>query len=243
MLGIKQENIFIEDLREEFVSRLRVPDVPRQRGLRRHLPARDVDRASADRQEADRDRARDRRGRRLPRRDRQGQRPGPLRTHLLRARARHQDHRTVARVGVQGPRGSDRVRAHEPDPGRQGQGRREPVLGRRQPAALLVGRQSAGRPGQEGARDRLPAHHLADGRARQGDDDQDRLREGRRGVARRQDALARDAAQGAQRPRARQRHRPPRSRREPLRRHEVARRVRDARRDNTACRRIAPSKA
>ena len=32
-LGIKPENIFIEDVREEFVARLRLPDVPRQRGL------------------------------------------------------------------------------------------------------------------------------------------------------------------------------------------------------------------
>ena len=30
LLGIKPENIFIEDLREEFVRDLRVPDVPRQ---------------------------------------------------------------------------------------------------------------------------------------------------------------------------------------------------------------------
>ena len=36
-------------------------------------------------------------------------------------------------------------------------------------------------PATKRARDRLPAHHLADGCARQGDDDQDRFREGRRG--------------------------------------------------------------
>jgi hypothetical protein len=33
MIGIKPENIFIEDLREEFVRDLRLPDVPRQRAL------------------------------------------------------------------------------------------------------------------------------------------------------------------------------------------------------------------
>ena len=38
--------------------RLRVPDVPRQRRLRRRIPARHVDRAPADRQAPDRDRAR-----------------------------------------------------------------------------------------------------------------------------------------------------------------------------------------
>ena len=108
------------------------------------------------------------------------------------------------------------------------------VLRRRQPAALVFRRQGARRPGQEGARDRLPAHHFADGRARQGDDDQDRILEGRCHLARRQEAVARDAAQGPERPRARQRHRPHRPRREPLRRHEVARRLRDARRHDPA---------
>ena len=60
-------------------ARLRVPDVPRQRAVRGRLPARHLDRPAADRQEADRHRARDRRRRRLPRRHRQGQRPGALR--------------------------------------------------------------------------------------------------------------------------------------------------------------------
>ena len=69
-------------------ARLRVPDVPRQRDLRRRIPARHLDRAAADRQAPDRDRARDRRRRGLARRDRQGQRPGALRARRLRARAR-----------------------------------------------------------------------------------------------------------------------------------------------------------
>ena len=59
--------------------RLRVPDVPRQRALRGRVSARHLHRPAADRQEADRDRAEDRRRRRLPRRHRQGQRPGALR--------------------------------------------------------------------------------------------------------------------------------------------------------------------
>jgi argininosuccinate synthase len=100
MLGIKKGNIFIEDLREEFVPRLRVPDVPRQRALRGRLPARHLDRPAADRQEADRDRAQDRRRRRLSRRHRQGQRPGALRAQLLCAGAVHQDHRAR---GASGP--------------------------------------------------------------------------------------------------------------------------------------------
>ena len=65
-------------------------------------------------------------------------------------------------------------------------------------------------------------------------DHHDRLREGRCRLARRQEAVARPPAGDAQRPRPRQRHRPPRPRREPLRRHEVARRLRDARRHHPA---------
>ena len=88
---------------------------------------------------------------------------------------------------------------------------------------------------------RPPAHRLADGRARQGDRDHDRLQEGRSGRAQRQDAVAGHAAGGAERSRPRQRHRPARPGREPLRRHEVARRLRDARRHDPARRRTAPS--
>ena len=57
LLGIKPENIFIEDLREEFVTGLRVPDVSRQRPLRGRLSAGHLDCPPADRQGADRDRA------------------------------------------------------------------------------------------------------------------------------------------------------------------------------------------
>jgi hypothetical protein len=121
-----------------------------------------------------------------------------------------------------------------PDPDRQGQARRGPVLGRRQPAALLVRGQGAGRPGGRGPRVRLPAHHRARGRARQADRHHHRLREGRR----RSRSTARPCpgrpAAEAERPRPRQRHRPARSGREPLRRHEVARRLRDPRRHHPA---------
>ncbi len=60
-------------------ARLRIPDVPDERALRGAVPARHVDRAPADRQAPGRNRPRDRGGRRLPRRDGQGQRSGPLR--------------------------------------------------------------------------------------------------------------------------------------------------------------------
>ena len=54
MLGIKE--IYIEDVREEFVPRLRLPDVPRQRRLRGRLSARHLDRPAADLQAPGRDR-------------------------------------------------------------------------------------------------------------------------------------------------------------------------------------------
>ena len=59
----------------------------------------------------------------------------------------------------------------------------------------------------------------------QGDRRQDRLQAGRSGFDRRQGAVARDTTNAAQRARRRQRHRPRRSGGEPLCRHEVARRL------------------
>ena len=47
-MGVKE--IFIDDLREEFVRDFVFPDVSRQRALRRPVPSRHVDRAAADRQ-------------------------------------------------------------------------------------------------------------------------------------------------------------------------------------------------
>ena len=58
LMGVKPEHIFIDDLREEFVARLRLPDDARQRALRGAVPARHLDRAAADRQAPGRDRAR-----------------------------------------------------------------------------------------------------------------------------------------------------------------------------------------
>ena len=128
-------------------ARFRLPDVPGERALRGRLSARHLDRAAADRQAPDRDRQDDRRRRRRPWRDRQGQRPGALRAHLLCAQPRHQGDRALARMGLQVAQRPDRVRREAPDPGRQGQARRGAVLGRRQSAALLLGREGAGGPG------------------------------------------------------------------------------------------------
>ena len=46
LLGIKPENIYIEDIREEFVRDFVFPDVPGQCGLRRPVPAGHLHRAA-----------------------------------------------------------------------------------------------------------------------------------------------------------------------------------------------------
>ena len=56
LLGIKPENIFIEDLREEFVRDYVFPMFRANTRLRGAISARHLDRAAADRQEADRNR-------------------------------------------------------------------------------------------------------------------------------------------------------------------------------------------
>ena len=98
LLGVKPEHIFIEDVREEFVRDYVFPMFRANAqyegqyllgtSIARPLIAKhlvDIARKVG----ARRDR---------PRRDRQGQRPGALRTLGLRARARHQDHRPLARM-------------------------------------------------------------------------------------------------------------------------------------------------
>ena len=194
MLGVKPENIFIEDLREEFVRDFVFPMFRANTLYEGRLSARHVDRPAADRQAPDRDRAAGRRGRGLSRRDRQGQRPGPLRARLLCAGARHQGDRAVARMGVREPRGAARLRREAPDPDRQGQARRGALLDRRQPAALVVRREGARGPGRRGAGICPPAHDLARGRAGQGDDHHHRFRARRSGRDRRREAVAGGAA-------------------------------------------------
>ena len=181
MLGIKPGNIFIEDLREELRARLRLPDVPRQRAVRGAVSARHLDRAAADRKRS---------------RSRSRNASAPMRFVMARrakATTRCASSSPITRSTPRSrswPRGGSGafkerravgVRAREPDPGRQGQGRRGAVLGRREPAALLVRGQGAGGPGGEAAEHRLSAHDLADGGAGQGDHGARGLYEGRRG--------------------------------------------------------------
>jgi hypothetical protein len=94
-LGIPESNIFIEDLREEFVRDFVFPMFranPVYEGEYLDCPA-------ADRQAPDRDRARHRCSRGIAWRYRQGQRSGAFRARLLRAGAQHQGDCTMARVG------------------------------------------------------------------------------------------------------------------------------------------------
>ena len=131
--------------------RLRLPDVPRQHPLRGPVPARHLDRPPADRQAPGRDRRRDRRRRHRPRRHRQGQRPGPLRARRLRARPVDHRHRPLAPLGpTSRTRLLEFAEAHQ-NPDRQGQARRGPVLGRRQPPAHLLRGQGAREPGRGSA--------------------------------------------------------------------------------------------
>ncbi len=75
----------------------------------------------------------------------------------------------------------------------EGQARRSAVLGRRQSFAHVVRRKSAGDPGGDRARLRLSAHGRSGSCARQGRDDRSRLQARRRCLRERQGAVAGDA--------------------------------------------------
>ena len=167
LMGVKPENIFVDDLREEFVRDFVFPMFRANTVYEgQYLLGTSIARPLIAKK-PDRDRAAGGRRRGLSRRHRQGQRSGAFRARLLRAGARHPRHRPLARVGIQEPRGAARLRRKAPDPHRQGQARRGALQRRRQPSALLIRRQSAGRPGGGGARVRAHAHHRAGGCAGQ----------------------------------------------------------------------------
>ena len=146
----------------------------------------------------------------------------------------HQGHRAVARMGPDLAHPPHRLRRPAPDPDRPRQARRGAVLGRRQPPAHLGRGQGAGRPLDRARGIRLQPHRRAGAGARPAAICRDRLRARRSGRGRRRGAVAGGAADPAQRTRRQARHRPARSRREPLCRHEVARRLRDPRRHDPA---------
>ena len=136
LLGIKE--IYIRDVREEFVRDFVFPMFRANALYEGLLSARHVDRPAADLQAPRRNRPGNRGRRGGPWRHRQGQRPGPLRAVGLRAQPGHQGHRAMARLVVQIAHRSAEFRARSPDPDRQRQAGRGAVLGRRQSAALIV---------------------------------------------------------------------------------------------------------
>ena len=209
--------------------RLRLPDDARQRAVRGAVPARHLDRAAADRQAPDRDREDGRRRCGQPRRDRQGQRPGPLRARLLRARARHQGDRAVARMGSDQPHRADRIRRAAPDPG---PARTSAAKRRSRPTRTCC----TPRPRARCSRirgTRCPTMSIRAPSIRRTRPTRPSTSRSISSAATASRSTARamspgDAAGDAQRTRPHARHRPARSGREPLRRHEVARHVRDA---------------
>ncbi len=161
LLGIKPENIFIEDLREEFVRDYVFPmfranavyegqyllgtSIARPLIAKKQIEI--AEKVGADAV--------------VSWRDRQGQRSGTLRAELLRAEAGHHHHRAVARMGSALARAVDRLRRDASDSDCQGQARRSAVLGRRQSSARVFRGQGAGRSGAGSAGLCLFAHRSA----------------------------------------------------------------------------------
>ena len=142
------ENIFIDDLREEFVRDFVFPmfrantvyegEYLLGTSIARPLIAKRLIEIAA----------RNRRRCHFARRHRQGQRPGAFRARRLRAEAQHQGHRAVARVGSAVARKADGLCREARHSGRhETQARRLALLHGRQPAAHLLRRPPSGRPG------------------------------------------------------------------------------------------------
>ena len=126
--------------------RLRVPDVPGQRDLRRRVSAGHFHRPAPHRQASGGDRGGVRRRRGRPRGDRKGQRPGPLRAQRLRAQPGHPRGRAVAGMGPALARAPDGLCGGTRHSDRAPRRQRVTVLHRRQPAAHLLRGQRARRP-------------------------------------------------------------------------------------------------
>ena len=107
-----------------------------------------------------------------------------------------------------------------------------PLLDRRQPSAYLIRGEGSGRPRRGNPGLRLFQNRRSRTGARQADLHHDRFRKGRRGRDRWRKTLARHFVDQAQRVGTREWHWPARSRRKSIRRHEVPRDVRDARRND-----------
>ena len=169
LLGIKPQNIFIEDLREEFVRDYVFP-MFRANALYEgtYLLGTSIARPLIAKKQIEiAAQGRRRRGRVTARPARATTRCASSSTYY----ALDPSIKIVAPWREWSFKGRDDLLEFAraaPDPDRQGQGGRGAVLGRRQPAALVVRGQGAGGSGEGGAADRLSAHHLADGGARPG---------------------------------------------------------------------------
>jgi len=167
--------------------------------------------------------------RRLPRRDRQRQRPGALRTDRPGDGARRAHHRALARraLDVELPREDDRLRAGARHSRARDEG--QALLVRPQPAAHLLRGRHPRRSVERAARGHVRAERVARKGARHADLRRNRVRQGHAGRRQRRKTWTRRTADQAQCARRRQRRRTSGHGREPLRGHEVARRVRDPR--------------
>ena len=156
LLGVKPENIFIEDLREEFVRDYVFPMFRANTVYEgQYLLGTSIARPLIAKTQIEIAR---KVGADAVCHGATGKGNDQVRFELglLCAGARHPGDRALARVGLQEPRGAARLRREAPDPDRQGQARRGAVQRRRQPAALLLRGEGAGGPGGRGARVRPP---------------------------------------------------------------------------------------
>ena len=144
-LGIKPQNIFIEDLREEFVRDYVFP-MFRANALYegQYLLGTSIARPLIAKKQIE---IAEKVGADAVAHGATGKGNDQVRFEfgLLRAQARREGDRAVARMGFQVARGVVGLRRAEPDPDRQGQARRSAVFDRRQSSAYVVGRQSPGR--------------------------------------------------------------------------------------------------
>src|SRR2546422_1801189 len=206
--------------------RLRVPHAPCRGGIRQNLSARHLDGATGDRGPPGRPRPAHRRAGSGPRLHREGTRPGPLRAQLPRPRTRAAGDRPVAGVGVQGPRGPDRLRQGG---GHSRRGHRgEAVLDRPEPVALPPRRRHPRRPLPRSSRTHFRDDQEPGRCARRAGGGARRFRGGDACRGGPRAARARRAARGLERRRGRARRRPRGRGGRSLGRYEVARRLRDA---------------
>ena len=242
LLGIKPENIFIEDLREEFVRDYVFP-MFRANALYegQYLLGTSIARPLIAKKQIE---IAEKVGADAVAHGATGKGNDQVRFELdlLRAQARHQGDRAVARMGpdARATQLIEFAEQHQIPIAKDKRGEAPFSVD-----ANLLHASSEGKVLEDPAQEVPDYVYSRTDRSREGarqaDRHHGRFRARRCGRDRRQEAVAGDAAGEAQRARPRQRHRPARPGREPLRRHEVARHVRDAGRHDPARRRIAAS--